>query len=99
MQPNEPITADSVHPMGHGTRALSEPDLIALNAGIAAMAGAGLPLDQGLAAMAREMGTGRLQRATREIAEDLRSGLTLPNALEQQAGRVPDFYPALVQAA
>jgi type II secretory pathway component PulF len=99
MQPNEPITADSVHPTGHGTRALSEADLIALNDEIAAMARAGLPLDQGLAAMAREMGTGRLQRATREIAEDLRSGLTLPDALEQQAGRVPDFYPALVQAA
>src|SRR5262245_5802844 len=99
MQPNEPVMADAVHAPGHGAGALSESDLIALNEEIAAMARAGLPLDQGLAAMAREMGTGRLQRATREIAEDLRAGHTLPSALEQQAGRVPEFYPALVEAA
>src|SRR5438552_3531718 len=39
---------------------LSAEDLIALNEEIAGMARAGLPLDQGLAALAREMGSGRL---------------------------------------
>lgn len=85
--------------LGTFTGPLSPDDLITLNEEIAAMARAGLPLDQGLAAMAREMGTGRLQRATSEIAADLRSGMTLPEALGRQSGRVPDFYPALVSVA
>jgi general secretion pathway protein F len=62
------------------------------------MARAGLPLDQGLAALAREMGGGRLRQATEEIAADLRAGHTLPQALERQSGRVPSFYAALVAA-
>src|SRR5947209_1505582 len=73
-------------------------DLIALNEEIAAMARAGLPLDQGLAALAREMDRGRLRQVTAELAEDLRQGKTLPEALERQGNRVPPFYAALVTA-
>jgi type II secretory pathway component PulF len=73
-------------------------ELILLNEEIAGMARAGLPLDQGLAAMAREMGKGRLQRVTADIAADLRAGHTLPEALDRQAGRVPPFYAGLVAA-
>lgn len=73
-------------------------DLIALNEEIAGMARAGLPLDQGLAALSKEMGRGRLRSVTAAIATDLRSGLTLPQALERQAGRVPPFYAGLVSA-
>jgi type II secretory pathway component PulF len=78
--------------------ALSPEDLITLNEEIAGMARAGLPLDQGLAALAREMGRGRLQRVTAKLAEDLNAGHPLPEALEQQRGRVPPFYAALVAA-
>ena len=78
--------------------ALSQGDLIALNEEIAAMARAGLPLDQGLAALAREMRSGRLQRATEAIVEDLQAGRTLPEALERQSGRIPDYYGSLVAA-
>src|SRR5437588_232259 len=73
-------------------------DLIALNEEIAGMARAGLPLDKGLAAMAREMGRGRLGRVTAALAADLEAGRTLPEALERQAGRVPPFYAGLVAA-
>jgi type II secretory pathway component PulF len=73
-------------------------DLIALNEEIAGMARAGLPLDQGLAALAREMGKGRLQQVTATLARDLQAGHTLPQALERQAGRVPPFYAGLVAA-
>jgi type II secretory pathway component PulF len=73
-------------------------DLVALNEEIAGMARAGLPLDQGLAALAQEMGRGRLQRVTAAIAEDLRAGRTLPEALQRQEGRVPPFYAGLVSA-
>lgn len=77
---------------------LSAEDLIALNDEIAGMARAGLPLDQGLAALAHEMGYGRLQRVTAHLAEDLRAGLTLPEALERRGSEVPPFYAALVSA-
>jgi type II secretory pathway component PulF len=72
--------------------------LIALNEEIAGMARAGLPLDQGLAAIAREMGKGRLRQVTAAIAKDLQSGQTLPQALERQSGRMPPFYAGLVAA-
>src|SRR5437868_5408901 len=78
---------------------LSADDLITLNDEIAGMARAGLPLDQGLAALAREMGRGRLQQVTRHLAEDLRAGFTLPQALQRQQARVPPYYAALLAAA
>jgi type II secretory pathway component PulF len=72
--------------------------LIALNEEIAAMARAGLPLDQGLAALAQDMGRGPLQQVTAQLAADLRAGRTLPEALERQGKRVPPFYAGLVEA-
>ena len=62
------------------------------------MARAGLPLDQGLSALARDMGQGRLQKVTKQLGDDLRGGLTLPQALDKQKGRVPPFYAALLTA-
>jgi type II secretory pathway component PulF len=73
-------------------------DLIALNEEIAGMARAGLPLDQGLAALAKEMGRGRLREVTSAIARDLKAGRTLPEALERQSGKVPPYYASLVAA-
>ena len=73
-------------------------ELITLNEEIAGMARAGLPLDQGLAALAREMTRGRLKQATVEIAGELKAGRTLPEALANQGSRVPPFYAGLVEA-
>lgn len=73
-------------------------ELITLNEEIAGMARAGLPLDQGLAALAREMGRGQLQQVTAAVADDLRAGRTLPEALDRQSGRVPPYYASLVSA-
>lgn len=78
--------------------ALSADDLTTLNEEIAGMARAGLPLDQGLAALASELGRGRLQAVTTELASDLRAGFTLPQALERRGTQVPPFYGALVAA-
>src|SRR5580698_6079268 len=80
------------------TRPLSLEDLITLNEEIAAMAKAGLPLDQGLSALAKEMGGGRLQAVTEQLANDLRSGCTLPEAIKRQPGRLPPYYAALLNA-
>lgn len=77
---------------------MNDEELIALNEEIAGMARAGLPLDQGLAAMAGELGSTGLQKVTLELAADLRAGHTLPQALERQQPRLPPFYASLVAA-
>lgn len=77
---------------------LSLEDFNLLNEEIAGMAQAGLPLDQGLAALAREMGQGKLRRVTAAIAADLQAGQTLPQALERQSGALPAFYAHLMAA-
>jgi len=73
-------------------------DLAALNDQIAAMARAGLPLDQGLDSLAKEMGRGKLRSVTEAIAADLRAGQPLPEALERRKGEVPPYYANLVTA-
>lgn len=80
------------------TAPLSADDLIVLNEEIAALAKAGMPLDQGLYALSRDMGRGRLRDVTARLASDLRSGCTLPEALERQGTRVPPYYAALLAA-
>ena len=77
---------------------LSPEELITLNDEIAGMAKAGVPLDQGLAALASEIGWGRLRTVTQTLADDLRAGFTLPQAIERQKGRVPAYYAALLSA-
>lgn len=73
-------------------------DLIAINEEIAGMARAGLPLDQGLAVLAKEMARGKLQRVTAALARDLQSGRSLPEALQRQRDQIPPFYAGLVSA-
>src|SRR5205823_11455408 len=79
-------------------RDVNAEDLIILNEEIAGMARAGLPLDQGLAALARDMTRGRLRSVTAALADDLKAGRTLPEALQRQGRRLPPFYAALVAA-
>ncbi len=44
------------------------------------------------------MGRGKLKQVTRQLADDLAAGFTLPQALERQKGRVPPYYAALLAA-
>jgi len=90
MNPTDPT------PQKSGSTPLSAEDLITLNEEIAGMAQAGLPLDQGLSALAREMGSGRLQAVTTAIAHDLQAGYTLAQALDRQGERVPPYYANLM---
>jgi type II secretory pathway component PulF len=73
-------------------------DIAALNDQITAMARAGLPLDQGLQSLAKEMGSGELRSVTEALAADLRAGHPLPEALARQEGRLPPYYASLVTA-
>lgn len=78
--------------------ALSPDQLIYLNEEIAGMARAGLPLEEGLASIAREMSHGNLKQATQCLADDLKRGKTLPEAIAAQQGRMPKFYSSLMNA-
>jgi len=77
---------------------LSAEDLITLNEEIAALAKAGLPLDQGLSVMAKEMNSGKLKNVTEQLANDMRAGHTLPQALQRQQASLPPYYAALLAA-
>jgi len=71
-------------------------DLQALNDEIVGLAKAGLPLDQGLEALSRDLGRGKLAQVTRNIAQSLKAGKTLPEALDGESASLPPFYAALV---
>jgi type IV pilus assembly protein PilC len=73
-------------------------ELIALNDQIAGMAKAGLPLDQGMAGLARDMGHGRLRAVTAAIASDLTAGTPLPEAVERRRADLPPYYANLIMA-
>ena len=77
---------------------LSSEELATLNEEIAGMAKAGLPLDEGLRHLAEEMGGGKLKQLTLDIANDLRAGKTLPEALAHQDKALPPYYSCLVSA-
>lgn len=77
---------------------LTADQLIYLNEEIAGMAKAGLPLEEGLASIAREMSRGNLKNATQSLADDLKRGKSLPEAIAMQQGRVPKFYSSLMNA-
>ncbi|MBX7105003.1 MAG: type II secretion system F family protein [Gemmataceae bacterium] len=73
-------------------------DLATLNEQIAGMARAGLPLDQGLASLARDMNRGKLRRVTKGLSSDLESGATLPEALDRWEKELPPYYAGLARA-
>jgi len=70
----------------------------ALNEEIAGLARAGLPLDQGLDALSRDLGSGKLARVTGQLAEALRQGKSLAEAFGEQKGTVPPYYSALLSS-
>lgn len=73
-------------------------ELATLNEQIAGMARAGLPLDQGLASLAKDMGRGRLKKVTTALSRDLQAGQTLPDALNNRRSQLPPYYTSLVTA-
>jgi type II secretory pathway component PulF len=77
---------------------MTSDELISLNDQIAGMAKAGLPLDQGLASLSREMGHGRLRSVTAAVARDLEAGMPLPEAIERRQHELPPFYVHLITA-
>ena len=59
---------------------------------------AGLPIEAGLAALSRELGSGRLKSAIDALADDLRAGVPLEKAVAGRRGSFPPLYGHLIDA-
>ncbi len=76
---------------------LSLEQLIALSEEIAALARSGVPLDQGLAALGRDL-PGRLGRVSREMGSELAAGMSLDQVVARAGAQFPPGYQALIAA-
>jgi general secretion pathway protein F len=72
-------------------------DLVALNREICALAGASVPLDEGLIRVAREI-SGPTSRLAQRIADRTAAGATLSEAIDAEKNTLPESYRALVRA-
>lgn len=77
--------------------ALTLEQLIALCEEISALSRAGVPLDQGLKELGREL-PGRLGKLSQEMGSQLAAGMPLDQAVAQAGGKFPPGYEALMQA-
>jgi general secretion pathway protein F len=77
---------------------LSGAETAELSGQIANLAGAGLPLASGLAALGEELPRGRLRQSMNELAATLETGVPLDRALEIHGARIPPHLRGLVTA-
>lgn len=85
-------------PRPRAGKPLSSDDFHAFNLQLAQLTAAGLPLEQGLRLVARDLRRGRLARVVNEIADDLEKGIPLAEAFDRRRGRFPLLYGRLLDA-
>jgi type II secretory pathway component PulF len=87
--------ADPILPRGGR---LSDDDLAFFNEQLAAMADAGIALDDGLAQLARDVESPKLRGWLDALADDLRGGQTLEQAIARREDRLPLLYSQVIRA-
>jgi type IV pilus assembly protein PilC len=90
----------SIEPL-HATarlRPLSDGDFLAFNEQLAQLTGAGLPVEQGLKLIAKDLHRGRLATAVAAISDELEKGVPLADALSHHQGQFPPLYGRIVEA-
>ena len=80
-----------------GAGAITIDELLALNAEIAALVRAGIPLERGLIVAGRDL-KGRLERVAAALAQRLNRGESLHDALARESAAIPPLYRAVVEA-
>ncbi|MBN2582325.1 MAG: type II secretion system F family protein [Planctomycetes bacterium] len=73
-------------------------DLIEFNNQLAAMARAGIPLDRALKELVRQMRKGQLREALETVADEVRDGVPLADAMARHGDLLPPTYVELVRA-
>jgi type II secretory pathway component PulF len=84
-------------PVQKGKR-LDGDDFAAFNTQLAYLATAGLPIEKSLRLIADDMRTGSLSQTVNQLAADLESGQSLPDAFARHANQFPPLYSELVNA-
>ena len=92
------IELDPLHAAAQKPRRLSGDDFQAFNTQLAYLATAGLPVEKSLRLIADDMRTGALAETVKQVATDLESGRSLPEAFAQHARQFPPLYSELVNA-
>lgn len=77
---------------------VGEEDFLLFNETLRSAILVGAPLPEGLEVLAREMGRAPVREAAAGVAEDLRNGVSLSQALTKRPGVFPSVYARLVQA-
>jgi type II secretory pathway component PulF len=84
--------------VGKASAALRGEDFVVFNQQLAQLAGAGLPVEQGLRLVAREMRRGSMRQTLDLVAAELESGKTLPQAVAAYRDKFPPLYSQLIDA-
>jgi type IV pilus assembly protein PilC len=79
-------------------RALRGDEFIAFNQQLARLTQAGLPVEQGLRLIAKDVRSGRLASTINALAGELESGVPLPEAFEKHRHQFPPLYGRLIDA-
>jgi type II secretory pathway component PulF len=79
-------------------KALRGEDFTAFNQQLAQLTSAGLPIEQGLRLIARDMKSGSMARTLELVATELESGKTLPQAIDAHRKQFPPLYAELIDA-
>ncbi len=88
----------SVEPPKRSRATLSEDDLVFFNEQLASLAEAGIALDEGLAQLARDIESPRLQGWINGLVADLRRGLPLDRAIAAREQGLPLLYSRVIRA-
>jgi len=81
-----------------GGRRVGTEDLVRFNTQLAAMARAGVPLDEALSELVRQMRSGRLREAIETVTAEVREGVPLAEALARHERVLPPDYVQMVRA-
>lgn len=80
------------------SRSVRGGDFLAFNQQLAYLTEAGLPVEQGLRLIARDLKAGRLSATIQQVADELKAGKSLPEAFSAHRGAFPPLYGAVLQA-
>jgi type IV pilus assembly protein PilC len=92
------LQLDPVRSPGSKPRRLDGDDFASFNTQLAYLATAGLPIEKSLRLIADDMRAGGLSQTVKQVAGDLESGQSLPEAFARHARQFPPLYSELVNA-
>jgi type IV pilus assembly protein PilC len=92
------LQTDSEPPRAASPRPLRGEDFMVFNQQLAQLTGAGLPVEQGLRLVAREMSGSSMRQTLDLVATELESGKSLPQAVAAHRSQFPPLYSELIDA-